>query len=80
MPVIIHLLNRRRVRRIKFSSLEFLTELAKRRMRKINLRRILILVLRTLAVVFLVTAFAALTAIAVWFRGPGMALGWFASM
>ena len=30
--------------------------------------------------VFLVTAFAALTAIAVWFRGPGMALGWFASM
>ena len=73
MPVIIHLLNRRRVRRIKFSSLEFLTELAKRRMRKINLRRILILVLRTLAVVFLVTAFARPTLKSAAFLLPGKA-------
>jgi hypothetical protein len=58
IPVIIHLLNRRRVRKIKFSSLAFLSEIARRRMRNISLRRLLILVLRTLAVVFIVIAFA----------------------
>ncbi|MCH7549818.1 MAG: BatA domain-containing protein, partial [Candidatus Krumholzibacteriota bacterium] len=58
VPVIIHLLNRRRVRKIRFSSLEFLDELSRRRMRKINLRRIIILALRTLAVLLLVMAFA----------------------
>ena len=54
-PIIIHLLNRRRVRKIRFSSLEFLSELTRRRMRKVNLRRILILILRTLAVLLDVT-------------------------
>ncbi len=58
VPVIIHLLNRRRVRRVQFSSLEFLEEVNRQRMRRINLRRILILVLRTLAVLMLVIAFA----------------------
>jgi len=58
VPIIIHLLNRRRIRKIKFSSLEFLDEISRRRMRKINLRRILILILRTLAVLLLVMAFA----------------------
>jgi hypothetical protein len=73
VPVIIHLLNRRRVKKIKFSSLEFLTDLAKRRMRKINLRRILILALRTLAVVFIVVAFARPTIRAASFLLPGKA-------
>ena len=58
VPIIIHLLNRRRVKRVKFSSLEFLDEVNKQRMKRINLRRILILVLRTLAVLTLVVAFA----------------------
>jgi hypothetical protein len=58
VPVVIHLLNRRRLRRVKFSSLEFLDEVNKQRMRRINLRRILILILRTLAVLMLVVAFA----------------------
>ncbi len=58
VPIIIHLLNRRRVKRVKFSSLEFLDEVNKQRMRRINLRRILILVLRTLAILALVFAFA----------------------
>jgi hypothetical protein len=58
VPVIIHLLNRRRVKKIKFSSLEFLDEVNKQRMRRINLRRILILILRTLAVLMIVVAFA----------------------
>lgn len=58
VPIIIHLLNRRRVKKIKFSSLEFLDEVNKQRMRRINLRRILILILRTLAILALVFAFA----------------------
>ena len=58
VPVIIHLLNRRRVKRIKFSSLEFLDEANRQRMRRVNLRRILILILRTLAVLAIVIAFA----------------------
>jgi len=73
VPIVIHLLNRRRVRKIKFSSLEFLTDLAKRRMRKINLRRILILALRTLAVIFIVVAFARPTLRAVSILLPGKA-------
>lgn len=58
VPIVIHLLNRRRVKRVKFSSLEFLDEVNKQRMRRINLRRILILILRTLAVLAVVFAFA----------------------
>jgi Aerotolerance regulator N-terminal/von Willebrand factor type A domain len=58
VPIVIHLLNRRRVKRVKFSSLEFLDEVNKQRMRRINLRRILILILRTLAVLAVVIAFA----------------------
>ncbi len=58
VPVIIHLLNRRRVKRVKFSSLEFLEEVNRQRMRRINLRRFLILLLRTLAILLLVVAFA----------------------
>lgn len=58
VPVVIHILNRRRLRKIRFSSLEFIDELNKRRMSKINLRRWIVLLLRTLAVLFLVIAFA----------------------
>ncbi|UCH83004.1 MAG: BatA domain-containing protein [Candidatus Latescibacterota bacterium] len=48
LPILIHILNRRRVRKIRFSSLEFIDELNKRRMSKINLRRWIILLLCTL--------------------------------
>lgn len=73
IPVIIHLLNRRRIRKIKFSSFEFLAELTRRRMRQINLRRILILVLRTLAVALVVMAFARPTLQSASFLIPGKA-------
>ena len=58
LPIIIHILNRRRVRKIRFSSIDFIFELSKRRMSKVNLRRWIILLLRTLAVVFVVLGFA----------------------
>jgi hypothetical protein len=58
LPVLIHILNRRRLRKVRFSTLEFIDEINKRRMSKINIRRWLVLLLRTLAVAFLVLAFA----------------------
>jgi len=58
LPVAIHILNRRRLRKVPFSSLEFIVELSQRRMSKVNLRRWIVLLLRTLAIVFLVMAFA----------------------
>jgi hypothetical protein len=58
LPIVIHLLNRRRVRIIPFSSLEFIFELSRRRMSKVNLRRWIILLLRTAAVILVVLAFA----------------------
>jgi hypothetical protein len=58
LPIIIHILNRRRLRKVPFSSLEFIIELSQRRMSKINLRRWIVLLLRTIAVVLIVLAFA----------------------
>jgi hypothetical protein len=58
LPILIHILNRRRLRKVRFSTLEFIEELNKRRMSKINLRRWIVLALRALAVAFLVLAFA----------------------
>lgn len=58
LPIIIHILNRRRLRRVPFSSLEFILDMSRRRMSKVNLRRWIILLLRTLAIVLMVLAFA----------------------
>jgi hypothetical protein len=58
LPILIHILNRRRLRKVRFSTLEFIEELNKRRMSKINLRRWIVLMLRALAVALLVLAFA----------------------
>jgi hypothetical protein len=58
LPIVIHLLNRRRVRHVSFSSLDFIFELSRRRMSKVNLRRWIVLLLRTFAVILIVLAFA----------------------
>jgi hypothetical protein len=58
IPILIHLLNIRRLKLIDFSSLRFLKELQKTRMRRLKLRQWLILMLRTLLIVFLVLAFS----------------------
>ncbi len=50
IPIIIHLLQRRRLKRIEFSDLRFLGPLNQQRMRSLNLRRLLLLVLRVLIV------------------------------
>src|SRR5688572_11352763 len=57
-PVLFHLFAQRRARRVEFSTLQFLKQLEKNSMRKIKLRQILLLILRTLLIIFLVGAFA----------------------
>jgi hypothetical protein len=57
-PVLFHLFAQRKARRIEFSSLRFLRQLEKSSMRKVKLRQILLLLLRTLLIIFLVMAFA----------------------
>jgi len=58
LPILIHLLNRRRPKVIPFSNVAFLQELQQSRMRRMRLRQIVLLILRTLAVAMLVLAFA----------------------
>ncbi len=58
IPVLIHLLNIRKLKVVDFSSLRFLKELQKTRMRRLKIRQWLILLLRTLLVIFLVLAFS----------------------
>lgn len=58
IPVIIHLLNLSKVRKVEFSTLRFLKELQKTKMKRIRLRQLLLLLLRTLTIIFLVLSFA----------------------
>lgn len=58
IPIIIHLLNLRKLKIVEFSSLRFLKELQKTRMRRVRIRQWLLLLLRTLMIVALVLAFA----------------------
>nr|MBP6509743.1 BatA domain-containing protein [Candidatus Kapabacteria bacterium] len=58
IPVLLHLLNLRRLRTVEFSSLRFLVELQQTRVRKLKLQQILLLILRTLLIVFAIIAIA----------------------
>ncbi len=58
LPVIIHFLSRRKVRREKFSDLRFLSEVQARQTRRLTMRRWLLLLLRVLAILLLVLAVA----------------------
>ena len=53
LPVLIHLLNRRRLKRIQFPAVRFILLSQKRISRSYRLRHWILLALRTLAVVFL---------------------------
>ncbi len=57
-PLIIHLLNRQRYRTIDWAPMEFLLQAVRRRRRRLQLRDLLLLLLRTLAMVFFVLAMA----------------------
>lgn len=58
IPIVIHLLNLRKLQKIEFSTLTFLKELQKNKIRKIKIRQWLLLLLRTLIILFIVLAFS----------------------
>ncbi|MEP1151419.1 MAG: BatA and WFA domain-containing protein [Balneola sp.] len=57
-PVVIHLLNLRKPKRVQFSTLAFFKELQKSTIRKIKIKRILLLMLRLLAIICLAMVLA----------------------
>ena len=57
VPLLLHLLARRRLRPVPFSTLSFLEKIQSSRTRRLRLRQWLLLLLRTLAVLLLVLAF-----------------------
>lgn len=65
IPIIIHLLNLRKLKKIEFSTLQFLKELQKNKIRKIKLKQWLLLALRVLIILSIVTAFARPTLVGV---------------
>ncbi len=58
IPVIIHLLNLKKLKKIEFSTIAFLKELQQSKIRRVKLKQWLLLALRTLIILFIVTAFA----------------------
>jgi hypothetical protein len=65
VPVVIHLISRRRVETVDFSSLRFLKELERKRIRRVRLRQILLLIVRSLILLSVALALARPT-----IRGP----------
>lgn len=58
VPLLIHIFSRRRVPEVPFSTLRFLKRSDRRSMRRINLRRLLLLLLRMAAIALVALAFA----------------------
>ncbi|GAB4377266.1 MAG: BatA domain-containing protein [Calditrichia bacterium] len=58
IPLLIHLLNRRRMKEIEFSTIHFLKQMARKEMRRLRIRQILLLIIRTLIILLLVLVFA----------------------
>jgi len=57
IPVLLHLLSKRKLPLIQFSSLEFLKKLQKKKARRVQIRQLILLAIRTLALIMLVLAF-----------------------
>jgi hypothetical protein len=58
IPLLLHLLNRKKTKKIPFSTLRFLKVMEKQRLKNIKLLQWLLLIIRTLLIIFLVLAFA----------------------
>ncbi|MFQ5707386.1 MAG: BatA domain-containing protein [bacterium] len=58
IPILIHLFTRKKVKTVYFSSLRFLIELQKHKIRRLKIRQILLLIVRALIILALVLAFA----------------------
>jgi hypothetical protein len=58
IPILLHIFNLRRLQTIEFSTLLFLKELQKTKIRRLKLRQLFLLLLRILIVMFIVMAFS----------------------
>jgi hypothetical protein len=58
IPILIHLFTRKKIKTVNFSSIKFLKELQTQKIRRLKIRQILLLILRTLLILALVLAFA----------------------
>ncbi|HTP12691.1 MAG TPA: BatA domain-containing protein [Bacteroidota bacterium] len=58
IPILLHLFNLRKLEKVEFSTLRFLRELQKTKIRRLKLRQLLLLALRTLLIILIVCAFA----------------------
>ena len=58
IPILLHFLNLRKLKRIEFSSIKFLKELQQTKIKRLKFKRLLLLVLRVLLIVSIVAAFA----------------------
>ena len=58
LPFLIHLFNRRRSKRVEFSTIYFLQQLQQKKMRRLKIRQLLLLLLRALVIAFVVMGFA----------------------
>ncbi len=58
IPLILHLLNRQKLKTVPFSTIKFLKELQSKRIRQIKIYQLLVIIVRMLFVIFLVLAFA----------------------
>lgn len=74
IPILIHLLNLRKLKKIDFSTLQFLKELQKNKIRKIKLKQWLLLALRVLIILCIVTTFARPTLVGVSIGGTTSAV------
>jgi hypothetical protein len=58
LPVLIHLFNKQKKRKVQFSSIRFLKILEKQKLKKVRIYEILLIVIRSLILLFLIFAFA----------------------
>jgi len=58
LPLVIHLISRRRTKTVDFSSLRFLKELERKKVRRVRLRQVLLLVIRSLILLAVALALA----------------------
>ncbi|MFH2055395.1 MAG: BatA domain-containing protein [bacterium] len=71
VPLLLHLFNRQRVKVVEFSTVKYLRTLQKTRLRKLRLRQILLLLLRTLILLAVAIAFARPTVEGGYFQSLG---------
>jgi len=58
IPLIIHLFSIRRTQTVEFSSIRFIKELEHETIRRLKIRQLILLILRTLAIILIILAFA----------------------